>query len=98
MTVAQCNINKESCKRDNINPLMERLEKFEAKIETKIDTLIATVAKMPMDMLTMNDGRYARKEDLTKQEGLINKVLWTSVTSLIGFLVSVIYILLKSLV
>lgn len=49
-----------------------------------------------------NDSKYARISDvqrleeiIEKQEVLVNKVLWTSVTSLIGFLVMIIIQLLN---
>ena len=49
---------------------MERFEKFETKIENKIDDVINKIGSMPMEMLKMNDDRYASKALEKKVETL----------------------------
>jgi len=92
MTVAQCNINKEACKKDNILPLMERFEKFETKIEKKIDDVIAKIGSMPMEMLKMNDDRYASKSLEKKVETLEttkNSTMWDVVKILVQLVIAI---------
>lgn len=80
-------INK---KMDNIETHLDYIKQTLEENKTEHRELFDFIRNL-MDKL---DGRYARKEDVAKQEALVNKVLWTSIVSLIGFLVSIIVQLL----
>lgn len=63
------------------------LEIFVSKTEEKIEKLDSKYARI--------DSVNNLEKIIEKQEVLVNKVLWTSITSLIGFLVMIIISLIK---
>ena len=79
MTKNECATNKKACLETNIKPIMDKLDKF----ENKIDKILEKVYEMPSEIFEKADHKYADK----RIEKNFDKIVWLVLAAvLVGIL------------
>ena len=93
VTQSQCDKNAKACHKNNILPLMQEIK----KLSQQFNDFRVEIAALPSRIIEKTDEKYGTLKDQDRIDKALNKVMWTSVTSLIGFLITAIWFLIDKI-